>query len=104
MMLRMDPAESHNATSKLREFELLRAMKDVLPVPDAYWVDDDARWFPQPALIYEFLDGVTKPRRPRPGTVSGLGTNFGPLRAPLAPQYLSAPGGDPHRRRHGVPR
>src|SRR4051794_36211193 len=39
MMLRMDPAESHNATSKLREFELLRAMKGVLPVPEAYWVD-----------------------------------------------------------------
>jgi aminoglycoside phosphotransferase (APT) family kinase protein len=90
MMLRMDPAESHNATSKVREFELLRAMKDVLPVPDAYWVDDDARWFPQPALIYAFVDGVTKPKKTVTGTVSGLGTNFGPeLRSLLAPQFLS---------------
>jgi aminoglycoside phosphotransferase (APT) family kinase protein len=89
MMLRMDPAESHNATSKLREFELLRAMQGVLPVPSAYWVDNDARYFPQPALIYAFVDGVAKPRYTASGAVSGLGTNFGPeLRAVLGPQYL----------------
>jgi aminoglycoside phosphotransferase (APT) family kinase protein len=89
MMLRMDPAESHNATSRLREFELLRAFEGVIPVPPAYWVDEDARHFPEPVLIYGFVDGVTKPRQTKTGQVSGMGTNFGPeLRARLAPQYL----------------
>jgi len=85
----MDPAESHNATSKLREFELLRAFEGVLPVPRAYWVDTEARFFPEPVLIYAFVDGVTKPSKTLSGEVSGLGTNFGPdLRRRLAPQYL----------------
>ena len=89
LMLRMDPAESHNATSKLREFELLRAFEGVLPVPRAYWVDTEARFFPEPVLIYAFVDGVTKPSKTLSGEVSGLGTNFGPdLRRTLAPQYL----------------
>jgi len=89
MMLRMDPAESHNATSRLREFELLKAFEGVIPVPPVYWVDEDARHFPEPALIYGFVDGVTKPRRTTTGQVSGMGTNFGPdLRARLAPQFL----------------
>jgi aminoglycoside phosphotransferase (APT) family kinase protein len=90
MMLRMDPAESHNATSKLREFELLRAFADVVPVPRVYWVDNEATFFPEPVLIYEFVDGVTKPKRTLTGQVSGMGTNFGPeLRVELAAQYLS---------------
>lgn len=89
MMLRMDPAESHNATSRRREFELLQAFDGVIPVPPAYWVDEDARHFPEPVLIYGFIDGVTKPRRTKTGQVSGMGTNFGPeLRARLRPQYL----------------
>jgi aminoglycoside phosphotransferase (APT) family kinase protein len=89
MMLRMDPAESHNATSRTREFELLRAFEDTLPVPRAYWVDDEARYFPEPVLIYGFLDGVTKPAETRSGQVSGMGTDFGPaLRARLAPQFM----------------
>jgi aminoglycoside phosphotransferase (APT) family kinase protein len=89
MMLRMDPAESHNATSRLREFELLQAFDGVIPVPPVYWVDDEARHFPEPVLIYGFVDGVTKPRRTTTGQVSGMGTNFGPeLRARLRPQYM----------------
>ncbi|HET6507956.1 MAG TPA: phosphotransferase family protein [Baekduia sp.] len=89
LMVRMDPAESHNATSKLREFELLRALDGRLPVPEAFWVDDDARWFPYPALVYALIDGVAKPSRGVGANVAGLGTNFGPgLRERLAPQYL----------------
>ena len=89
MMLRMDPAESHNATSRKRELELLQAFDGVLPVPPAYWVDEDARYFPEPALIYGFVAGVTKPSATRSGQVSGMGTNFGPeLRAKLAPQFM----------------
>lgn len=90
LMLRMDPAESHNATSRLREFELLRAFAGTLPVPRAFWVDAEGKYFPEPALIYEFIDGVTKPSHTPTGQVSGIGTNFGPeLRKLLAPQYLS---------------
>ena len=89
MMLRMDPAESHNATSRKRELELLQAFDGVLPVPPAYWVDEDATYFPEPVLIYGFVAGVTKPSATRSGQVSGMGTNFGPqLRAKLAPQFM----------------
>lgn len=89
MMLRMDPAESHNATSRLREFELLKAFDGVLPVPPVYWVDAEGLHFPEPVLIYGFVEGVTKPSRTATGQVSGMGTNFGPeLRARLAPQFL----------------
>jgi aminoglycoside phosphotransferase (APT) family kinase protein len=89
MMVRMDPAESHNATSKLREFELLGAVRPVMPVPEVYWVDDDAEYFPHPALVYALADGVTKPQHATTGQVSGMGTNFGPsLRVQLAPQFM----------------
>ena len=50
MVVRMDPAESHNATSRLREAELLRAFSGIIPVPEVFFVDEHARWFPEPAL------------------------------------------------------
>src|SRR5690349_14385276 len=89
MVVRMDPAESHNATSRLREAELLRAFRGVIPVPEVFFVDGEARWFPEPALIYAFVDGTTKPKTTASGVVSGLGIHFGPeLRARLAPQFV----------------
>lgn len=89
LMVRMDPSESLNATSRVREAELLRAFDGVLPVPAVFALDADARWFPEPALVYAFVDGVTKPTGAASGKVSGLGTNFGPaLRERLAPQFL----------------
>ena len=89
MVVRMDPAESLNATSRVVEFEVLRALEGVIPVPKTYWVDPDGRWFPEPALVYAFADGVTKPTATTTGKVSGVGTNFGPeLRAQLAPQFV----------------
>lgn len=89
MMVRMDPSEGSNTTSRLREFELLNAFKGIIPVPDAFWLDREARWFPEPALVYAFVDGVTKPKAGTTGKVSGLGTNFGPdLRRKLAPQFV----------------
>lgn len=89
MVVRMDPAESHNATSRLREAELLRAFKGRIPVPEVFFVDPEARWFPEPALIYAFADGVTKPKTTSSGAVSGLGIHFGPeLRAALGPQFV----------------
>ena len=89
MVVRMDPAESHNATSRLREAELLRAFDGIIPVPKVYFVDQDAKWFPEPTLIYAFVEGVTKPRTTSSGAVSGLGIHFGPQwRAVLGPQFV----------------
>jgi aminoglycoside phosphotransferase (APT) family kinase protein len=90
LVVRMDPSESLNATSRRREWELLRAFEGVVPVPRVFWLDDVGRWFPEPALIYQFVDGVTKPSDSATGKISGLGTNFGAeLRRILAPQFLA---------------
>lgn len=89
MVVRMDPAESLNTTSRVREFELLRAFAGVIPVPATYWVDSEARHFPEPALVYAFASGVSKPSGATTGQVTGLGTVFGPhLRGLLAPQFM----------------
>ena len=96
MVLRMDPAESHNATSRLRKAELLRAFRGIIPVPEVFFVDADGKWFPEPTLIYAFAEGVTKPRATSSGAVSGLGIHFGPeWRAKLGPHIRRAPGEDP---------
>lgn len=88
LVARMEPAESLNATSRRREFELLQAFAGVIPVPRVYWVDADGTWFPEPALIYAFAEGAPKPRTAQ-GKVAGIGTNYGPLlRQRLAPQFI----------------
>lgn len=89
LVVRMDPPEGSNTTSRLREAELLSAFEGILPVPRVFWVDHEARWFPEPAIIYGFLSGVSKPSRSSAGRIVGLGTNFGPeLRERLAPQFI----------------
>ncbi len=89
LVVRMDPAEGSNATSRAREFELLKLMDGVIPVPETFFLDAEGSYFPEPALIYAYADGVTKPRVATTGRISGLGTNFGPhYRELLAPQYL----------------
>ena len=89
LVVRMEPAESLNATSRLREYQLLRAMHGVVPVPDTPWVDPDGDWLPEPGIIYAFADGVTKPSSDR-ARVSGAGMGFGPeLRARLGPQFVA---------------
>ncbi|MES2482842.1 MAG: phosphotransferase family protein [Pseudomonadota bacterium] len=89
LVVRMDPSESLNATSREREFELLQLFDGIVPVPKVFWLDADATWFPEPALIYAFAPGVTKPKQTDSGKVSGLGTVFGArLRALLAPQFM----------------
>ena len=89
LVVRMDPSESSNTTSRLREYELLGAFDGVVPVPRVFWLDPDGRWFPEPALLYAFAPGVTKPRTTGTGKVSGLGTVFGPeLRKLIAPQFI----------------
>jgi len=87
-VLRMDALEGITETSRVREYEILRAMDGVVPVPRPAWIDANAHHFPQPALIMEWVDGT-----PKPSTitlsVTGLGTVLGdPLRGLIRPQYL----------------
>ena len=51
-------------------------------MPDAYWVDDDARGSREPALIYQFVDGVTKPKQ----TATGRCPASAPTSARCAPR------------------
>lgn len=46
MVVRMGPAEGSNTTSRLREFELLRALAGTVPVPAVYWLAREATWCP----------------------------------------------------------
>lgn len=88
MVLRMEPAESIVETSRLREFQLIKAMEGTVPVPTAYWHDADGKHLPYPALIYGFSEGITKPANATSG-VSGLGTHLpADLRRKLAPQFV----------------
>lgn len=89
LVARMEPTESLNTTSRRREFQLLRAFAGTLPVPAVHWVDDHGRWFPEPTLVYEYAEGVTRPTAGTTGLISGTGTNFGPgLRARLGRQFV----------------
>ncbi|MGQ0620556.1 MAG: phosphotransferase family protein [Panacagrimonas sp.] len=77
LVLRMDPPESVVETSRIREFEALRAFENVVPVPRAIWMDADGAHFGTPALVTSFVKGVTKPAGAPGGNVSGLGINVG---------------------------
>ena len=88
LVIRMEPQESLNATSRLRESQLLRAFAGTLPVPRVYWVDDEGQWFPEPSLIYAFAHGVSKPTAIE-GRVGGVASDFGSrLRPLLGPQFV----------------
>ena len=89
LVLRMEPAESTAETSRLREFQILKAFDGVVPVPAVYWVDDEGKYFPYPALVCGFVDGVTKPTDMPPDLASGFGTIFGTaLRPVLGTQFV----------------
>lgn len=88
MVLRMEPSESIVETSRLREFQIIKAMDGTVPVPPTYWVDPEGRYLPYPAIVYGFAPGVTKPTS-GVSNVAGLGTNLGAgLRPVLAPQFI----------------
>lgn len=89
LVVRMEPAESLNASSRQREYDLLTALAGTIPVPETLWVDAEGRWFPEPALIYGFSRGIGKPSLGSRTVVTGLGTEYGErLRALLAPQFV----------------
>lgn len=88
MVLRMEPSESIVETSRLREFQLIKAFDGVIPVPPVFWCDADATYLPYPALICGFAPGVTKPSN-AVSNVSGLGTRLPrDVRTHLAPQFV----------------
>lgn len=88
MVLRMEPAESIVETSRLREFQLIKAFEGVVPIPHAFWCDPDAKHLPYPAMVYGFAPGVTKPTETS-GGVTGMGILMPPaVRAKLAPQFI----------------
>ena len=60
-VLRREPPESIVETHRLREYQLMRAVAGVVPVPEVPWVDPAGRWFGRPSLISRFVSGVTKP-------------------------------------------
>lgn len=89
LVVRMEPSESLNSTSRRRELEIIAAMEGVVPVPRAFWMDWEGKWFPQPAIIYSYVTGSTKPSRDR-ARVSGTGMEFPPeLREVLGPQFVA---------------
>lgn len=61
LVLRMRPAESIVETHGLREFQAIEAVRGVLPVPTLRWIDPDGAELGRPAIIYEFMRGVSKP-------------------------------------------
>ncbi|KLL10682.1 hypothetical protein FrCorBMG51_16960 [Protofrankia coriariae] len=89
MVLRMNPPASVVETHRVREFQLLRALEGVLPVPRAYWVTQDHAELGEPAMVCGFARGVAAPTKGE-HRASGLGTVYGPkLRAKLAPQFVA---------------
>ncbi len=87
MVLRMEPPAAIVETSRRREFEILRLMRGVAPVPPCYWIDAEGTYLPHPALVYGFAEGRTVPGAPgRPaagfpprGSMSGAACLFGTL-------------------------
>ncbi len=92
MVVRMEPAESLVETSRLREAEVMKAFENIVPVPKIYWVDALGKYFPYPALIAEFVSGVTKPSDATSKT-TGMGTFMPPQwREKLGPQFAACLG------------
>ncbi len=88
LVLRMEPSEAITETSRLREFQLIKAMEGVVPVPPTYWMDPYAEFLPYPAIIYGFAKGVTKPTQSA-GGVSGVATYMPPeIRQTLGAQFV----------------
>lgn len=89
MVLRMEPAESLVETSRLREFEVTRALAGELPMADALFLDAEGEHLPYPTAIYGLVAGVASPTDAEE-KVSGMGLNFGKrLRPIIAEQFIA---------------
>lgn len=88
LVLRMQPSEAISETSRLREFQTIRALEGYLPVPKAYWVDAEGEYLPHPAIIYTFVRGSAKPTLSK-SQVTGVGTFMPPeVRPALGKQFV----------------
>jgi len=88
LVLRMDPLEGLLETCRRREAQVLRAMRDVVPVPEVLYVDADGSSLGLPGLVTSFVPGVAKPPQAA-ASVSGLRTDFDEgWRALLAPAFM----------------
>ena len=88
MMLRMDPSEAIVETHRQREWEVLRAVQGVAPVPEVLWLDPEGVALGRPALIAGFLEGTVRP--PGADQMSGVGMYFEPkLRAALCEDFVA---------------
>ena len=88
MVLRMEPSESITDTSRLREFQMIKAMEGTIPVPPTYWADNLGSYLPYPAIVYGFAEGVAKPTESS-SNVSGVGTHMPKsVRESLGRQYV----------------
>ncbi|MDB5970312.1 MAG: Acyl-CoA dehydrogenase protein [Hydrocarboniphaga sp.] len=89
MVLRNDLAEALHATSRLREFQIVKALTGTIPMPPVFWVDNTGEHLPYPAIVYGFVNGVTKPSNAKSG-VTGLGTYLPEdVRNKLSPQFVA---------------
>src|SRR5690606_24339280 len=89
MVLRMSPSESIVETSRRREFQVIKALAAQIPVPDCYWEDEDMEFFPYPAMVFGFVEGVAKPASDTSQQVTGLGINYGArLRARVTDEFM----------------
>jgi len=86
LVLRMRPSESIVETHTLREYQAMKAVREVMPVPAVHWCDPEGEELGQPALIAGFCKGITRP--PSQGAYTprqGFGAKY---RALLGPQFV----------------
>ncbi len=88
LVLRMDPLEGIVETCRGREAQVLAAVRGVVPVAPVAFVDARGAAMGQPAMVTQFVDGVTKPTDVGGGP-SGVGIILGErVGTALAPQYV----------------
>jgi aminoglycoside phosphotransferase (APT) family kinase protein len=58
LILRIRLSGSGILNDVTRELQMMRAVRDLLPVPEPYWSTDDPAWFGAAALVTEFMAGV----------------------------------------------
>ena len=86
LVLRMRPAESIVETHPLREYQALAAVRHVIPVPAVHWIDCAGDELGEPALIYGYCEGITKPPQAGPyNPRGGFGEKYRKL---LGPQFV----------------
>jgi len=87
LVLRLNPPASVVETSRQREFEVLNALRGIVPVPKAFWAITDYEPFGEHGMVVGFLPGVAAPTKGGGGP-SGLGTAYGDYAQRLGEQFV----------------